>query len=87
MSLQTVLNDITHHLSTLVPEQRLSYKLPPSCVWVDNEYEWDFIEEVQMFIRGNIPNNVFITLRFPDQPNSSNHDVTVDFYRIKERPV
>ena len=83
---QTTLNDvetiIKRYLATIEPGQRIKYSLPSDLIiekWDDhNEINWDIGEEIQMLVRGPIPNDIFVTLRF----ESNETEIIVDFYRL-----
>lgn len=72
-------------IKMLPPEDRALIRLPRDFSHYESGgYNWDNLEEVQMNARGsNVPNNVFVTLRF-NQDDEDNRfvDVFVDIYRV-----
>ena len=69
-----ILDKINNYIRIILPGQRIIYR--PDMIF-SNEY-WDPIEEIQMIIRGHIPSDIFITIRF----DSDLKNVIVDFYRL-----
>ena len=82
-TLDSVLSIIKEHLNTISPGQRIQYVPPQKLFWDDelNELNWDMVEEIQMFVRGPLEKDIFVTLRF-DPSKSSEYNLVIDIYRL-----
>lgn len=69
------LEPIKSIIVSIAPGQRIKYQPPQELIWDGEDYNWEYVEEIQMLIR-NLPEDIFATLRF-DKPN-----LTVDIYRL-----
>ena len=77
---KVVLDSLKKNLQVIQPGQRILYQPPDNLLksGVSWDFDWDLVEEIQMFVRGDIPNDVFVTLRF----DSDESQLIVDFYRL-----
>ena len=78
--LEYIIKAIRKDIETIIPKERVKHLLPMGHIYdkETKEFVWDIMEEIQMEIRGNIPEDVFATLRF-DEINGS---AMVDIYHV-----
>jgi hypothetical protein len=69
------LQKIENYIKTITPGQRIEHHIEKL---ISND-DWESIEEIQMLVRGNIPKDIFVTLRFEQ------NDFVVDFYRLPNK--
>lgn len=79
MSFQENMNTIKDYLNSILPGQKIKHLVPSQVIWDNelNDYNWDFVEEIQMLARGTLSEDIFVTLRFNNKP-----DLLVDMYRL-----
>ena len=81
-----IFQNVTDFIKTIAPGQRIKYqpsmeilKCPQDPLHPDSsDFDWDYVEEIQMKVRGQIPHDIFVTLRFDDDFN----ELIIDFYRL-----
>jgi hypothetical protein len=80
--MDSVLRYIKDLLETIPPAGRFTYSPPRQLIWDDDlcEYIWSNVEEIQMLVRGPIPRDIFVTIRFDDGLFKGN--LCVDIYRL-----
>lgn len=80
-TLTDILTVVEENIKNIRPGQRIKYRPPLNLIKSsDNvdDFNWDYIEELQMAIRGPINKDIFVTLRF----DLAEPEFVVDFYRL-----
>ena len=100
MSRKEVFIALTDCIERIQPGERIKYSVPQHLYvnrdhYGDEDWNWEFIEEIQMFVRGPLDkilsptdqllshtkaNNLFITLRF----SYTDNDLSVDMYFLPQ---
>lgn len=78
MSLSQTLQNVRKKLLELSPGERVKLFPPAEIIGEPGSFEWDIIEEIQMEIRGILPENTFATLKFNDDET----EFYIDMYRL-----
>ena len=82
MTENDIFSTLTDYMEHIQPGERIRYHVPKELYITrdelgDEDWDWEFIEEIQMFVRGNFKHeNLFVTLKFKG-PQS---DLLVDMY-------